>query len=303
MPNIIKSGISYIPEFPEQIQPDENTIIINSEGKLEAQFPDPPVVPQPDEVTIKLNSEGKLEAQFDKVPEANWEALENSEGFILNKPAIVKGTDFNETGVVLNGGGSTASGAYSVAEGMSNTASGDKSHAEGNITTASGESSHTEGEGTTALAKASHAEGLGTITPNVIGAHVQGRYNANLTNVNFIDVVGYGTNNSNRKNISALTTDGRLILANSVTIGADAQSQGGFTIPLPTGLEYGYKYALSYDADTEQLIWEVIEDDSNKYSRDPNAVGSGNGPFTVYDGTTTPSASLGKPGDIYFKHS
>jgi hypothetical protein len=58
MPNIIKNGVGYI---PEQVQPDESTIIINSEGKLEAQLP---VVPQPDEVTIDLNSEGKLEALF-----------------------------------------------------------------------------------------------------------------------------------------------------------------------------------------------------------------------------------------------
>lgn len=298
MPKIIKSGINYI---PEQVQPDENTIIINSEGKLEAQFP---VVPQPDEVTIKVNSEGKLEAQFDEVPNANWTALEGSEGFIENKPYVNSGTDYNQSGVVLNAGNSVASGINSVAEGESTTASGNKSHAEGTLTTASGESSHAEGEGSTALAKASHAEGLGTITPNIIGAHVQGRYNANLTNSNFIDVVGYGTNNNNRKNISALTTDGRLILANSITIGADAQSQGGITIPIPSGLEYGYKYALSYDADNEQLVWEVIdiEEDPNKYSYS-NATTSNPGPFTIYEGTTEPSSSLGKPGDIYFKHN
>ena len=231
-------------------------------------------------------------------------AVEGSEGFIENKPYVNTGTDFSLTGVVLNAGESVANGANSVAEGMKATASGEQSHAEGLLTVASGENSHAEGEGSTALAKGSHAEGVGTITPNVMGAHVQGKFNANITNSNFIDVVGYGNNANNRKNISALTVDGKLILANSITIGADAQSQGGFTIPIPIGLEYGYKYVLSYDIDNNKLNWEIfdIDEDPNKYGYS-KATTSNPGPFTIYDGTTEPSASLGKPGDIYFKHN
>ena len=302
MPQLIRNGINYIPEVPV---PDEITIVFNSEGKYEAIIPEVHI-PLPDDVTIKLNSEGKYEVQFDKIPNSDWLAIEGSEGFIQNKPLVNPGTDFSNTGVVINDIlSNTASGSNSVAEGSGVTASGNKAHAEGYLTVASGENSHAEGEGSTAIAKNSHAEGLGTITPNIMGAHVQGRYNANITNSNFIDVVGYGTNNTNRKNISALTTDGRLILANTITIGADGQSQGGVTIPIPTGLEYGYKYVLSYDADNDQLIWEIfdIDEDPNKYKRDPSAPGADNGPFTIYDGTTEPSASLGKPGDIYFKHN
>ena len=61
---------------------------------------------------------------------------------------------------------------------------------------------------------------------------------------------------------------------------------------------------VSYDADNEQLVWEVIsiEEDPNKYSYS-NATTSNPGPFTIYEGTTEPSSSLGKPGDIYFKHN
>ena len=144
-----------------------------------------------------------------------------------------------------------ASGINSFASGSGTNATGLRSHAEGYSTSAEGENSHAEGESTRATAKNSHAEGVGTITPNLVGAHVQGRYNVAG---NFIDTVGYGSNASNRKNISALTTDGRLVLSDSVTIGADNQSQGGYTFPIPVGLTYGVKYVVTFSPDSDEMI-------------------------------------------------
>lgn len=162
MPKIIKSGINYI---PEQVQPDENTIIVNSEGKLEAQF--------------------------GKVPNANWLAIENSEGFILNKPSLLKGSYTDGKAVIINDINNIASGEMSVAEGKETQAIGNKgSHAEGYMTQANGESAHAEGYGSIANGDGSHAEGVGTITSTAPGTHVQGRYNANYTNTNLVDVVG-----------------------------------------------------------------------------------------------------------------
>ena len=60
----------------------------------------------------------------------------------------------------------------------------------GNEITYGGNYSHAEGQGTEAVGLNSHAEGIGTITPNIMGAHVQGRYNSNLYNNNLVDIVG-----------------------------------------------------------------------------------------------------------------
>ena len=301
MPKIIKSGVNYIPDIPDipDVPTADGITIIDSEGVWSAVQQE---IPQPDEVTIIYNQENKLEAVSIT---SNWEALENSEGFISNKPNILKGSDYDNSGVIINDTTSNeASGINSVALGSGTKAIGAKSHAEGYLTTAEGENSHAEGESTRATAKNTHAEGVGTIAPNIMGAHVQGRYNANVSNENFIDIVGYGSNNSNRKNISALTTDGRLILSNSITIGADNQSHGGYTIPIPTGLDYGKKYVVSFDPDLGTITWDPfeLEVDDNKYGYN-GATASNPGPFTIYEGTAEPSSSLGKPGDIYFKHN
>jgi len=143
-----------------------------------------------------------------------------------------------------------------------------------------------------------------------MGAHVQGRYNSNQTSDNFVDIVGWGTgaSTSQRKNISALTADGRLILANSVTINADKNSHGGYTLPIPAEFDPGTQYMMSYEVDesTGELIFSwspvIIEDNKNTYGYN-GATTSNPGPFTIYDGTVTPTSALGKPGDIYFKHS
>jgi len=65
--------------------------------------------------------------------------------------------------VVMKGTSGTASGDYSIAEGMMVTASGGASHAEGGGTIANGNASHAEGNFTIASGSVSHAEGSQTI--------------------------------------------------------------------------------------------------------------------------------------------
>ena len=260
-----------------------------------------------------------LESSVDA--KADWEAIEASEGYIKNKPNIIAGSDYDESAVVVNDlNNNDASGVYAYAEGtftnatgnyshaegqgtsaQSVTAAGVASHAEGYQTKATGNYSHAEGNQTEAVGIASHAEGIGTYAPNVQGASVRGKWN--VKSGNFIDIVGGGTNNTNRVNLSALTTDGKLILKDSVVIGAANNSTGGYLVPIPSdAIKDGQQYVMSYNSDTDMIEWTILEASTNSYQRDPSKVTT-DGPFTIYDGTTEPSASLGKVGDIYFKHS
>lgn len=254
---------------------------------------------------------------------ADWLALENSEGYIENKPNVLAGSDYDRSAVLINdlehndasgvfahaeGTYTNASGDYSHAEGQGTSsqsvvASGKGSHAEGYLTKATGSYSHAEGSQTEAPGVGSHAEGIGTYAPNITGGGSSARGKWNVKSGNFIDVVGGGTNNNNRVNLSALTTSGQLILKNSVVIGAENNSTGGYVVPIPDDtIKDGQQYVMSYNSDTDTIEWTVLSASTNSYQRDPSKVTT-DGPFTIYDGTTEPLASLGKVGDIYFKHS
>lgn len=135
------------------------------------------------------------------------------------------------------GNTTTASGNDSHAEGSYTTASGYASHAEGarrNVGTeespvymgkATGYASHSEGYGcdatglcshaeggkTTASGSASHAEGDGTIAAGD-NQHVSGRFNVADNNSDYAEVIGNGTNDSNRSNARTLDWDGNEVL-------------------------------------------------------------------------------------------
>lgn len=277
MPKIIRSGINYVPEV-------DNITIINSEGVLSA-----------------VQKQDVL---------SDWFSNDTSEGYIENKPPVSWDGDENILGTRIGDiDTNIASGFYSIAEGQSTTASGNYSHAEGGSTTASGQFSHAEGQDTVANGSHSHAEGVGTITPTISGAHVQGRYN--IVNTDYIDTVGYGTSSS-RKNIYALTTNGLGIYSRvnsaktggTITIGANTDGTGGYTLPIPENLDFGKQYVLSFSPDGNAMSWNElnVEEDPNRYSFN-GATSANPGPFTIYEGTTEPASSLGKVGDIYFKHN
>lgn len=120
----------------------------------------------------------------------------------------------------------TASGNTSHAEGNNTTASASFSHAEGSATTASNFASHAEGDSTTASGDSSHAEGYHTLASSAY-QHTQGKYNVEDDNGVYADIVGWGTANNARKNISALDTDGNLHLKGKVFIECEDDSTGG----------------------------------------------------------------------------
>lgn len=94
-----------------------------------------------------------------------------------------------------------------------------------------------------------------------------------------------------------------MILKNSVVIGAENNSTGGYVVPIPDDtIKDGQQYVMSYNSDTDVIEWTVLSASTNSYQRDPSKVTT-DGPFTIYDGTTPPASTLGKVGDIYFLHS
>lgn len=90
------------------------------------------------------------------IHDPDWEAAQNEDGYIENKPAIKAGTG---TDAIISGlledtvindveyQANIASGDYSFAEGFNTIALGKKSHVEGSSVIASGSASHAEGSG------------------------------------------------------------------------------------------------------------------------------------------------------------
>lgn len=107
-----------------------------------------------------------------------------------------------------------------------NTANGNYAHAEGYSTHANAPRAHTEGHTTSATANQAHAEGYGTKASSQ-NQHAQGRFNVEDSNNTYADIVGWGANDSNRKNISALGIDGTLHLKGDVYVGCDDDSTNG----------------------------------------------------------------------------
>ncbi len=156
-------------------------------------------------------------------------------------PITIKATGTNSQAV---GTGTTASGDYSNAIGEQTTASGEASHAEGIGTSARSQASHAEGYHTIAgdsstnyertaahaegiechaFGKASHAEGTFTIAKHY-AQHVFGSYNKEDESTygpdfkgKYIEIVGNGAGESNRRNARTLDWSGNEVLAGTST--------------------------------------------------------------------------------------
>ena len=137
--------------------------------------------------------------------------------------------------------GSTV-GANSVALGSNVIATGIASHAEGYCTCATGSESHAEGYCTCASGNFSHAEGSGNTVYTSLG-HVQGAYSVNDTSCQFVDIVGWGCCNSERKNIEATDKLGNKYLAGDVYVCATCCDATGGT---PLGATLACKVDCSY---------------------------------------------------------
>jgi len=134
---------------------------------------------------------------------------------------MVRGVDYVTAGNVSG----SSIGISATVEGANNKAEGNYSHAEGVGTKANGSGSHAEGYTTTADGQCSHTEGIGTIA-KAEAQHVFGAYNTpdEHTDANergdYIEIVGNGSNNSERSNARTLDWNGNEVLAGKLTLGA-----------------------------------------------------------------------------------
>ena len=155
-------------------------------------------------------------------------SLNRKSGTTTGSNSVAVGTDCtaSTTNSFAEGRQTTSTGAYgSHAEGNTTTSSGGYgSHAEGYQSQASGAASHSENSNTIASGENSHAEGLGTKASRQ-SQHVFGQYNIEDTTGadasakgSYIEVVGKGTNNSNRSNARTLDWSGNEVLAGGLKI-------------------------------------------------------------------------------------
>lgn len=125
------------------------------------------------------------------------------------------------------GNATEATGEESHAEGYKTTASGMRSHSEGAITVAEGANSHAEGQNTktTSNAGASHVEGYYTIAASK-HQHVQGKYNVADTTGQYVHIVGWGSSDTNRKNIHTIDTKGNGYFSGDIYVGGTSSTTG-----------------------------------------------------------------------------
>ena len=174
------------------------------------------------------------------------------------------------------GHATVAIGDASHAEGSNTEAIGINSHAEGYYTKASLDEAHAEGSNTEASEQYSHAEGYYT---KAIGPsqHVAGQYN--IADNTSARITGWGTSDSNRKNIEQLDRSGNLRLKGSVYVGCNDDSSGG------TKIAYN---AVSYDSQT-------LTDAQKVQARSNIGAGTGSGTIT---GIKMNGASKGTSGVV-----
>lgn len=134
----------------------------------------------------------------------------------------VNATNINVSGNSIFGTGHTVSSANTQVEGMSNTVSSAKgiNHVEGYLNNVEARYSHVEGVANEVTDDVNrvHVEGWHNIA-NANDQHVAGKYNK--SNANAVRITGWGTSNTNRKNIEELDQSGNAWFAGSVTVGAD----------------------------------------------------------------------------------
>lgn len=165
----------------------------------------------------------EFQSQLDNKSDATNLVNGSAEGSLRGIGAKEEGNGYTigECAVAI-GGSTTASGAYSHAEGRITTASGDYSHAEGHDTTASGYEAHAEGLSTTASGEASHAEGLGTVAGSCC-QHAQGKCNIADNDDKYLHIVGNGSGYETRSNAHTLDWNGNAWFAGDVLVGGTSQ--------------------------------------------------------------------------------
>jgi hypothetical protein len=229
-----------------------------------------------------------------------------------------KGTGANSVKLIGNGG--TASGSFSVSEGLNTiasngaahaeggytkatalyahtegyytTASGQYSHVEGVYSVASGQSSHAEGWNTTAIGDTSHTEGYNTIANN-IAEHASGRYNVSSSGSstwgdsgNTLFSVGNGNGDNARHNAFEIRQNGDIYI---VSGSSDIKLQdylGGSGGPVDQTIDSGT--SASTNAVATQAVYSVITSNERITAaalNDLNTNKFDTSAFTVYSGS------------------
>lgn len=132
--------------------------------------------------------------------------------------SIAMGTIPTATGdsAVAIGKEVTADGVSSVAIGQYNQASGEASTAKGSNTLATGRYSESSGKDTIANGEASFVIGTGTIASGN-NQLVLGRYNVEDTTGDYVNIVGGGSGDANRRNIYTLDWDGNAVYRGTIS--------------------------------------------------------------------------------------
>ena len=143
----------------------------------------------------------------------------------------------------------TASADYSHAEGANTVASGKYAHAEGLGSKALGTGAHAEGGTAEASASYAHAEGYHTLASSNF-QHVEGQYNVEDAANRYASITGWGTGDTDRKNIYTLTTDGIGNYPYGLTVGEGVQSkdisEGSMSIGFRNAIRDSSSLAVGY---------------------------------------------------------
>ena len=219
-------------------------------------------------------------------------AYAHAEG--INTKAYGEASHAEGTGSIAGVNGESYS-RYSHAEGDRTKALGSYAHSEGTLTEATGNGSHTEGFYTQAAGDYSHAEGNYSYADRQY-SHVEGQYviarsnkqhaqgQANVIDENgvFADIVGNGSNSSNRSNAEATDWNGNKYLSGGIYVGCTDYTTtanglttlgaGGFRIdmanddavidPTDAGETISEDYVM-IDTVTKEMGYEEQEDPDN----------------------------------------
>lgn len=153
--------------------------------------------------------------------------IEEDSSYTMGQHAFAEGFRTEASGRFSHAEGAStkASESYSHTEGYFTEANNEASHAEGYSSKANGSYSHTEGYFAETSGDASHAEGYGTKATHR-AQHVVGMYNEidpsqadSSMSGEYVEMVGNGSNDSNRSNARTLDWSGNETLQGSLTLG------------------------------------------------------------------------------------
>lgn len=174
-------------------------------------------------------------------------------------------------------------------EGWNNTNFGYSAHAEGRNNLCTANHGHVEGQYNTVNGDAAHAEGYATIAASPM-QHVQGMYNVADDQRKYADIIGWGSGDTNRKNIQTTDIYGNFRTAGSIEVSDDSN----ITTNQVKCWYYWGKKAIS-DSPNEYYLWLGNAQRSYKQIKDREAMADWN----INQPTTLSSISVGDILSIY----